>query len=188
MPDDQTDLNLALSFAISRIEGAAQRAGTPLNDNEQQMLRNLPTNSAFSPARSELQPFIPRDFVYERLCAAAKDAYRADSSPGNPAASKWRFCAAVFKLNQHPMLWLLQWAGVDVPKPWWDYLLLVVAGLALVGTVVGAFFLAEYLHWNRGHYIAIALYASLVIASHFALKNWEKWQARRVIETLRPTD
>jgi hypothetical protein len=188
MPDDQADLNLALSFVISRVEDAALRAGAPLSDNEQQVLRNLPTKSAIGYAGSDLKPFIPRDFVYEGLCSAAKAAYRADSSPGNPGESKWRFCAAVFRLNDHPMLWLLQWAGVDVPRPWWDRLLLVGAGLVLVGMLVGTFVVADYLHWNPGHYIGLVFYTGILIAMHFVLKNLEKWQAKRVIEALRPRD
>ena len=50
----------------------------------------------------------------------------------NPGSPEWEFAFNVSKLNRHPMVWLLQWAGVKQRRPWWDRWLLFAASLLFV--------------------------------------------------------
>jgi hypothetical protein len=130
--DRTADLVAALEFVVGRIDEEAMRSGAPLTDEQRSLLNNLPTVSSLPEIVTydpESPPqVVPRDTNYERLCAAAKAAYRSDREL-NPASLDWQFAFDVSKLNRHPMNWLLQWAGVKQRRPWWDRWLLVCAAL-----------------------------------------------------------
>ena len=133
------DLNAALAFVIDRIKQQAMRSGEPLNEEERFLLNNLPTVST-APEISIGDPevplqFVPRDETYERLCVLAKAARRNDLRL-NPASLDWDFAFAVAKLSQHPLCWLLQWAGVKQRRPWWDRWLLILAALLFIAASV----------------------------------------------------
>jgi hypothetical protein len=125
------DLNAALEFVATRIEQESTSSGEPLNEDELWLLNNLSTHSVVLPQTVAYDPEFPpvlippRDANYERLIALAKSAYRKDSVL-DPASRDWEFAITVLKLNRHPMNWLLQWAGVKQPRPWWDRWLLVI--------------------------------------------------------------
>ncbi len=133
------DLDIALGFVIGRIEEEATRSGEPLSDEQRFLLNHLPKYSAFSQPYGgdpeiPAQP-IPRDFIYERVCAVAKAAHNNDLRLNPASAPDWEFAAAVSKFNSHPMSWLLDWAGVKLRRPWWDRWLLVAAALLFIFSV-----------------------------------------------------
>jgi hypothetical protein len=137
--DRTTDLSAALGFVIHRIEQEAMRSGEPLDEGHFFLLSNLPTKPdapVFSAGDTELpMNFAPRDTTYERLCALANAAHRHDVEL-DPGMRDWEFALNVSKLNHHPMVWLLQWAGIKQLRPWWDrWLLVVVALLWIVATM-----------------------------------------------------
>ena len=133
--DRSADMNAALAFVINRIEEQGMRLGQPLDEEQRWLLNNLPDQSDV-PEFSTGDPEFPvhfklRDVTYERLCAVAKAAYRSDREM-NPGSPEWEFAFNVSKLNRHPMVWLLQWAGVKQRRPWWDRWLLFAASLLFV--------------------------------------------------------
>ena len=112
--DRPGDLDAALTFVIGRVEAQAMLSGEPLDEDERLLLNDLPTTPSM-PEISNDDPMFPthirlRDTTYERLCALAKAARRSDVAE-NPALLDWDFAFSVTKLNNHPMYWLLQWAG-----------------------------------------------------------------------------
>ena len=112
----KADLEASLAFVIGRIEEEARRSGEPPSDEERSLLNDLPTHSVVpmgngSDPESPTVP-VPRDTVFERLCALARDACNSDVRLAPTSALDWEFAAAVSKLNHHPMSWLLHWAGV----------------------------------------------------------------------------
>jgi hypothetical protein len=138
MRNANADLDTALSFVIGRIEEEATRSGEPLDDEERHLLRHLPTATAYSYWTTDAERPIPlpRDIVFEKLVASAKDAYLNDVQAYWDGRIRWELAAAVLKLNRHPLLWLLEWAGFQVKplRPRHDRLLLV--GTALLFTVI----------------------------------------------------
>ena len=182
MPDDAADLQRALEFVISRVEEEAHDVGEPLSEDEKQLLRNLPSQAAFGYWRTPTEPFIPRDFVYERLCSVARSAYRRSPSP------EWRFCAAVLKLNRHPMLWLLWWAGAREPRPWWDRWSLIASGLLLVALFIAGMLVADHFDIRFSAYAAVPLLIAAFSLLWYAVSKLETWQARRAVEEYRARD
>jgi hypothetical protein len=80
--DPTADLGRSLAFVIGRIEEEATRSGEPLSDEERSLLNDLPTDSVV-PMRNGSDPEsltvpVPRDTVFERLCALARDARKSD--------------------------------------------------------------------------------------------------------------
>jgi hypothetical protein len=142
------DLRPALEVVIARIEQEALRSGEPLNDEQRFLLNNLPTESAL-PAMDGTDPespplvSIPRDLAYECLIALAREARRNDRQANPASAVEWKLAYVVSKLNRHPMAWLLEWAGMKEPKPWWDRPVLVVSALLVTGTAVALLVSAE---------------------------------------------
>jgi hypothetical protein len=133
--DRTTDLSAALGFVIGRIEAEAMRSGEPLTEEQRFLLNNLPSERdapEFSTGDPGFPPhFVPRDTVYERLCALAKAAHRSDLAL-DPRSLQWEFAFNVLKFNRHPMCSLVQSAGVKQRRPWWDRWLLVAASLLFI--------------------------------------------------------
>jgi hypothetical protein len=148
----RTDLDSALEFVIRRVEQESSKSGETLSPQQHFLLNHLPKNSTAYPTfGSEADPtvvLVPRDLDYERLCAFARAAHDGDVRSNQEAATDWKFAAAVLKLNRHPMIWLLEWAGVKVRRPWWDRWLLVAGALVLILTGVFLMSLAGREPWR----------------------------------------
>ena len=165
------------------------RSGAPLTDEQRSLLNNLPTVSSLPEIVTydpESPPqVVPRDTNYERLCAAAKAAYRSDREL-NPASLDWQFAFDVSKLNRHPMNWLLQWAGVKQRRPWWDRWLLVCAALLFIICTM-AFMLpvigeqGDPFRWA----LSGAGYLAIILLMYFASRRIEERQLGRNIEACR---
>jgi hypothetical protein len=129
---------------------------------------------------------VPRDTVFERLCALARDARKSDVRLAPTSALDWEFAAAVSKLNHHPMSWLLHWAGVKVRRPWWDRWLLVLAALLVIFSGAGLMLLAGNPPWTPFRWIGFAAaYIAVLLPIYFASRRLEEWQLKRNIESCR---
>jgi hypothetical protein len=184
-----TDIEKALSFVIARVEGEAMLSGEPLNEDERDLLNDLPR----TPSMPEISSYDPafstdvrlRDTNYERLCALAKAARLKDVAL-NPAMLDWDFAFSVTKLNNHPMCWLLQWAGVKQHRPWWDRWLLVAAAVLFFAATMPLFSLVvdkppAIWRWaltGSGYVLAI-------LCMYFASRRVERKQLQRNIEQFR---
>src|SRR5947209_7527055 len=125
-----SDLDLALDFVINRIEEEARVQSAPLNEDERSLLHNLPAETAIAMLSDPHSAVLTaRDAPYERLSELGKAAHKRNLEANTASKADWEFSAAVCRLSKHPMSWLLQSAGVQVRKPWWDRWLLVVAAL-----------------------------------------------------------
>ncbi len=195
--DRAADMKAALAFVIHRIEEQAMRLGQPLDEEQRWLLNNLPDQSDgpdFSTGDPEFSiPFKLRDVTYERLCAVAKAAYRSDREI-NPGSQDWEFAFNVAKLNRHPMVWLLQWAGVKQRRPWWDRWLLVAASLLFIIVTIPLMLVigGERVLWRWGifgaGYIGLLLFMRSVswrIEQRQLEQNIEKCRdASRVVGTV----
>jgi hypothetical protein len=188
--DQTADLDNALGFVIRRVEEEATRSGEPLSDEQRFLLNHLPENSAL-PQNYGADPespivLVPRDALYERLCAVAKAAYQYDLRL-NPASDlDWDLAAAVSKLHRHPMAWLLSWAGLKVRRPWWDRWLLIIAALLLIFCFAVPMLLALNQHWTRFQWSGIATaFIAILVLLHFVSRRIEEWQLKQTIERCR---
>ena len=186
-----TDLDAALTFVIKRIEEEATQSGEPLSEEQSFLLKDLPTTPSLlqSGVGGPEDPNVviaPRDIAYERLCALAKAARNADLQLNAESGLTWDFAAAVTKLNQHPMSWLLQWAGVKPRKPWWDRLLLLFAALLPVLFIFLFVVLSRgepsFFQWIVAGSVCVVSLALLYMAS----RRSEDRQLKKEIERCRP--
>jgi hypothetical protein len=184
-----TSVETAAAFVIKRIEEEAFRLQEPLDDEQQFLLTNLPTTSTSSTSSGgfeELPPVVTlRDFNYEKLCRITRSAIEQDFEASPYGTANWQLAAAVFKLNEHPMAWLLEWGGVNPERPWWDKWLLVVAGLIFVVFGMVAMFIVDSHPSPVTWMIAASGYVIVLVLLYRALKGLEKWQLGRTIEKLR---
>jgi hypothetical protein len=184
------DLDDALSFVVERIEREATRSGKPLTEEEGSLLNNLPTTPLFplsATSDPEFLPLpVPRDLAYERLIALAKEARQHDVRVDSMSHRKWRNAATVFKLNKHPMSWLLRWSGIREQKPWWDGSLLIISATLLVFCFVAIILWGIVETWTRLGWIAVGLgYFVVVLLLYFGSRHIEEWQLRREVEKYR---
>jgi hypothetical protein len=187
--DRTADLSAALEFVIGRIEEQAIRSGEPLSEEHRFLLNNLPHHSdatEFTTGDPEFSlHFVPRDTIYERLCALAKAAHLNDLEL-NPRSHNWEFAFNVSKLNRHPMCWLLQWAGVKQHRPWWDRWLLVIAALTFVMSTLALMLLVTDEPWALWRWTTVvAGYVSIMFLMHLASRRIEQRQLERNIEKCR---
>ena len=128
--DRTADLEAALSFAVQRIGEQARASGHPLNEEEDLLLRNLPSSNVNYPIRISGPPkLVPRNTNLERLCALARAAYENDRRV-NPMSRDWEFAFSVFALNRNPMWGVLHAAGVEMTRrPLSDQCFLIVAAV-----------------------------------------------------------
>jgi len=189
--DRTTDLAEALGFVIGRIEEEAMRSGEPLNEEQRFLLNNLP-NQSDAPEFSTGDPefslhFVPRDTLFERLCALGKAAYRSDVEL-NPGSHEWEFAFNVSKLNRHPMCWLLQWAGVKQRRPWWDRWLPVAASLLFIIGTIPLMLLVIDRGWVLWRWAVAGIgYIGLMLFMRFASRRFEERQLEQNIERCRST-
>jgi hypothetical protein len=183
------DLDAALTFVIDRIGEQAMLSGEPLDEDERVLLNNLPR----TPSMPEISNYDPefsthgrlRDTTYERLCTLAKAARRKDIAL-NPSLLDWEFAFSVAKLNNHPMCWLLQWAGVKQRRPWWDRWLLVAAALLFLATTMALLFLVVDKPPALWRWIVVGGgYISIMLCMYFASCRIERKQLERNIEQSR---
>jgi hypothetical protein len=184
------DLERALGFVIGRIEEEATRSEQPLSEEQWLLLNNLPKHSAMPQTSAAFEEYpaviVPRDNTYERLCAVTKCAHDNDLRQNTASALDWEFAAAVSKLNRHPMSWLLQWAGVNESRPWWDRWLLIAAALLVITFGAALMLLAENGPWTRFQLAGIgAGYAAILLLSVFAARRIEDWELKQTIEKCR---
>lgn len=188
--DRNADLEHALAFVIDRIEQEATRSGYPLTDEQRFLLNDLPRDSTLPMTNvndPEYPPMIvPRDVAYERLIALATDARRNDQRV-NPASDLgWKFAVAVSFLNRHPMSWLLRWAGMKQPRPWWDRLLLIGASLLFTSLLMALILFGEIENGTRLRWLGIGVgYILMLLLVYFASRHIEEWQLTKIIEKYR---
>jgi hypothetical protein len=125
---------------------------------------------------------VPRNINLERVCALGKAAYLHDRQL-HPSSLDWEFAFAVFTLNRHRMGGLLQLAGMKLPRPLWDGLRLIAAGLVPIAAVV-------LLGWNADGplFLSVAIGSGCVagmILMFFASKRIEKQRLKEYIERCR---
>ena len=139
--DRTADLDAALSFVVERIAKQARLSGEALTSEQRFLLDNLPSGSASTRSlvpvgHPEIVELVTRNINYERVCAVAKAAYRADRET-NPESLDWEFAYAVFTLNGHPMWGVLNLAGVKMyRRPLWDQLFILIAALCPLIAVI----------------------------------------------------
>jgi hypothetical protein len=184
-----SDLDTALAFVIGRVEEEATRSGVPIDDEQHYLLRNLPATPVFSEwVDAEYPMLIPRDIAYEKLCTLAKGARVYDLRMRPEALHEWEFAAAVFKLNRHPMAWLLQWAGLKETREWWDRWLLVIVAVTLVFSVLAVALWAgirgESWTWIQWGVFGCGC-SSVVVSLYFIGRKFWRWQARQNVERCR---
>jgi hypothetical protein len=188
--DRNADLEHALAFVIDRMEEEATRSGYPLTDEQRFLLNDLPRDSALPMTNAndpEYPPMIvPRDVAYERLIALARNARRNDQRV-NPASDlEWKFAVAVSSLNRHPMSWLLHWAGMKQPRPWWDRLLLIGASLLFTFLLVALILFGEIETATRLRWLGIGVgYIVMLLLVYFASRHIGEWQLTKIIEKYR---
>jgi hypothetical protein len=179
--DRTADLDSALSFVIGRIAEQAKVSGEPLSHEQRLLLNYLPsgTPAIWDP---RFQMPVPRNINLERVCALGKAAYLHDRQL-HPSSLDWEFAFAVFTLNRHRMGGLLQLAGMKLPRPLWDGLRLIAAGLVPIAAVV-------LLGWNADGplFLSVAIGSGCVagmILMFFASKRIEKQRLKEYIERCR---
>jgi len=183
------DLDAALAFVTARIEEEAVQSGEPLSPEERFLLQYLPEHSAMPLLPdAETPALLPRDFAYEKLCALAKSSNRRDVARNPGSSNNWEFAVAVSKLNRHPMAWLLDWAGVNVRKPWWDDWLLLFVALLFVAVGILPLVLAGDEPRSSTRWVIVALgYIVPLVLMYFGSRWIELWQLKQTIERCRAT-
>jgi hypothetical protein len=182
------DFNAAMKFVLTRIEEESARSGEPLSEDERWLLHNLPTRSglprtSIGDPRFPIAP-VPRDSNYERLIALAKSAHRRDRELA-PESRDWKFAISVFKLDRHPMGWLLEGAGIKQPKPWWDRCLIIIAAVPLAAIASVLFiFVASTGSRLLGIFLGGGFFA-LTLAAWLASRKLDERELRRSIENCR---
>jgi hypothetical protein len=161
---------------MERIEEEATRSGELLTDEQRFLLNNLPRYSALPMTHvpdPEYPPIlVPRDFVYERLIALARDARHNDVRV-NPASDlEWMCAVAVSRLNRHPMSWLLRWAGMKEREPWWDRPLLVGVSLLVTFLVMALIVFAQVETGTRLRWVGRGWIRRNVSSSVFCLSSY----------------
>jgi hypothetical protein len=183
-----SDLDVALQFVKRRINEEALRSCDPLTDDQRDLLEDLPAEQFLPEAYAGDPEYIPlpRDLAFERLCALARAAHRRDRTL-NPTERDWQFAKAVTQLYEHPMSWLLGWAGVQSRRPWSDAWLLVVCAIFCISTCILLMFVGlETRLWLRCPISASGL-ALLIAGMYFGTKQLERLQLSKKIEKYRRT-
>ncbi len=182
---------------IARIEGEAERSGAPLDEDEIEFLRHLPTKptnlTLHTGGHSADWPVL-RDFNYEKLCELAKSAHAYDVRLRPEVLSQWDFACAVLQFHRHPMSWLLGWADIRVKKARGladGCLLFTTALIVIVLSGVAVYLLSnlgdrfvgigKQALWAAG----ICLCSGILISLFFLTRRLERWQGTRTIEKYR---
>jgi hypothetical protein len=197
----RTDLDQALHFVVLRISEQAQREGQPLLESEHEFLLNLPKrpinpslHSVHYPGDVGFGTLPIRDFDFERLCSLAKNAYAFETANNPQTRRQWHFAVAVFDLNNHPMSWLLRWAGIKVQKAATvtDGCLLLISGIAIVVLLMRVVFtfINRVQNYRQVQNVTLwiaggSLFLTVVLALHLLTRRLETWQGKRTVEKYR---
>ena len=189
--DQTADLEAALRFVAGRLEEQAMRSGEALTKEQLFFLNNLPSvppgAMAFYYGGQIPPPLVPRDLNYERLCALGKAAYLSDRKL-TPSLD-WEFALAVFKLNNHPMYGLLNWAGVRQRRPESDDILLIVTALLIVTTIAALGLIVPFIgntRWTAVLWVGIGfVYFAFVLRMYFVTRRMEQRQLEMEIDRCR---
>lgn len=196
MPEESSDLDAALHFVIARIEKEAERSGAPLDEDEKDFLRHLPTKPTNPTVHAGGEPDWPvlRDFNYERLCTLAKNAHAYDVRFRPEALRQWDFACAVLQFHHHPMSWLLDWASIRVKKARGlsDGCLLLSTALLVITLSA----IAVCLLWNfsdrHGEIGKRAIWAAafclcggIAASLYVVARRLERWQGMQTVERYR---
>ena len=105
----------------------------------------------------------------------------------NPASDlEWMCAVAVSKLNRHPMSWLLRWAGMKEPKPWWDRPLLVGVSLLFTFLLMALMVFGQVETGTRLRWVGVGVgYVGILLLLYFASRHIEECQLKRTIEKCR---
>jgi hypothetical protein len=201
MPDLGKDCDAALRFVIEHINREADRTGSPLDENDTELLENMPikpTNPTLQGDSFAYEGNLPmpvlRDFQYERLCTLAKNAHKHDVAVRPEAIQQWVFAAAVLRFHRHPMGWLLEWAGIKVKKAKtpFDGCLLWATGLTVVISLITVVALVLIFSPRQGQLLKFSLWigggclgGGVVACSYFLARRLESWQGEQTIEKYR---
>ena len=198
MSKSNPDLDAAIAFIIERIGEEAVRSGAQLTAGEKQFLHHLPRHPTNPTVRSwpgKSYWFTPhlRDFSFERLCRLTRDAHRHDLETHPNAAMEWKFAGAVLELNEHPMAWLLNWAGMRTKSRWGGCLLVCCATLIVTLFFLGAMAISLMLRGENGLAFntifivgGVALVGALAVL-YIAMQKIDRWLTRRAVEQYRCT-
>lgn len=181
--DRTADLDAALSFVIGRIGEQAVLSGEPLSDEQNLLLKYLPSSmpESWDPETT----LVPRNVNYEQLCALGKVAYLNDRKV-NPTSLDWEFAFAVFELNRHPMWGLLQCAGVKRRRPWWDTFILTIIALVFIAATMALMLPAANAPWTPSQWVGIASgYVAVLLLMYFASRRIDERQLEKDIERCR---
>jgi len=196
--DSSSDLRAALDFVISRIGEEAERSGESLSGTERHLLQHLPrypTNptATFNLGRRGGWAVMPvmRDRGFERLCKLAKHARKHDLETSATTAAEWKFAASVLGVNDHPMAWLLNWAGIRT-RGLWDVCLLVCTAVFIVVLCSLIAFAALMFGWGDSKpppsivEITIGVtFLAILVSSFLAMRKLERWVGESAIEKYR---
>ncbi|HST08918.1 MAG TPA: hypothetical protein VLL05_00970 [Terriglobales bacterium] len=189
--NETKELQSALEFVIARIEQEAVRSGETLNDEQRFLLNNLPKESAL-PKMDGTDPespplvSIPRDLAYERLIALAREARDRDLQANTAFGREWKLAYLVSKLHRPPMAWLLEWAGMKKPGPWWDRAALIATALLVISISLALIFVAEDKNGSPLRWVGVgAALAGMFLLLWFGSRHIEGWQLKRSIQKCR---
>jgi hypothetical protein len=189
---ENPDLTASVEFVAGRIAEESVRSGVPLEDDEQYFLSHLPTRptnptlgSGWGPDRYSLPAFSLRDYSFERLCQLAKDAHRHDLETRPSAASEWKFATAVLQLNNHPMVWLLNWAGMKTKSRWDGCLVITIGSLIVMVLVGGIFMFGTSVPPQREALWLVLMTVGAALLLYLAGKKNEHWSEERAVERYR---
>lgn len=183
--DRTTDLEIAVSFVVHRVEAQAKASGQPLSEEEHSLLKSLPSSDASYPILApEFGPpeLVPRNINLERVCALTKAAYQHDRQL-NLESLSWEPAFAVLTLNRHPMSGLMQFAGMKRRRPRWDGLRLTVTALLPLVAV-----LLIVLKANENLFRSVGIGAgcvAIMLFMFFGSKRVEKQRLNEEIERYR---
>lgn len=193
-----SDLDNALDFVIARIHEQAERSCAPLGGDEIDFLHHLPTRPTiptawgFHTAGQDSWPALPlRDPGFERLCSLARDAHRYDVGTRPTGSEEWKFAGSVLQLNEHPMAWLLNWAGMRTQARWGGCLLVFCALLVVILFSAGALAICLLLRPDSGlPFITICIVCGAALAgalavSYLSMRKIERWLRCRAVRRYR---
>jgi hypothetical protein len=84
------------------------------------------------------------------------------------------------------MSWLLRWAGMKQPRPWWDRPLLIGASLLFTFLLIALILFGEIETGTPVLWLGIGVgYLLMLLLVYFASRHIEEWQLTNIIEKYR---
>jgi hypothetical protein len=173
----------ALEFVTNRIHDQARFVSEPIDEDDEEKLTKLPDSFVipeFSIVGGAEAP-IPPDRSYDKLVRLARLAVDSDRHEVPERILQWELADIILRLNEHRMAWLIERAGIEFKKPWWDVWLAIPSGIFLLVMVYGSAFLADLLGIHDEKIlvgIALILLVGIAVLLKFLLKRFERWHWR----------